>query len=91
MPFLITGAWFALLVLRGSYDQRIIGLGTEEVQRVVSATLITFALVAGLSYLLRADISRAYAFISLPLGLVLIAATRFVWRSWLYRARAKGR
>jgi exopolysaccharide biosynthesis polyprenyl glycosylphosphotransferase len=91
MPFIITGAWFALLVLRGAYDQRIIGLGTEEVQRVVSATLITFALVAGLSYLLRADISRAYAFISLPLGLILIIAARFFWRGWLYRARAKGR
>ena len=91
MPFIITGAWFALLVLRGAYDQRIIGLGTEEVQRIVSATLITFALVAGLSYLLRADISRAYAFISLPLGLILIIAARFFWRGWLYRARAKGR
>ena len=91
MPFIITGAWFALLVLRGAYDQRIIGLGTEEVQRVVSATLITFALVAGLSYLLRADISRAYAFISLPLGLILIIAARFFWRGWLYRARARGR
>lgn|GEM_PF-1739890 len=60
-------------------------------QRVVSATLITFALVAGLSYLLRADISRAYAFISLPAGLILIVAGRFYWRGWLYRARSKGR
>ena len=91
MPLIITGTWCAVLVLRGAYDQRIIGLGTEEVQRVVSATLITFAFVAGVSYLLRADISRAYAFISLPLGLILIIAARFFWRGWLYRARAKGR
>ena len=91
MPFVIAILWFALLALRGSYDLRTIGLGTEEVRRMVSATLWTFAVVAGVSYLFRADISRAYAFISLPLGLVLIVAVRFWWRGWLYRARARGR
>lgn len=91
MPFVIAFLWFALLALRGSYDLRTIGLGTEEVRRVVSGTLWTFAFVAGVSYLFRADISRAYAFVSLPLGLVLIVAVRFWWRGWLYRARAGGR
>ena len=91
IPLIIGLLWFGFLALRGAYDQRILGIGTEEVKRVTSATIFTFAFVAGVSYLLRADISRAYAFISLPLGLILIAATRFVWRSWLYRARAKGR
>jgi exopolysaccharide biosynthesis polyprenyl glycosylphosphotransferase len=83
--------WLALLALRGSYDQRIIGLGTEEIRRIVSATLLTFAVVAGISYLIRADISRAYAFVSLPLGLALLVADRFAWRGWLYRARRSGR
>ena len=91
MPLVIGLLWFGFLALRGAYDQRILGIGTEEVKRVTSATIVTFSFVAGVSYLLRADISRAYAFISLPLGLILIAVTRFVWRSWLYRARAKGR
>ena len=88
-PVGIAVIWLAMLALRGSYDQRIIGLGTEEIRRVVSATLYTFAIVAGISYLIRADISRAYAFVSLPLGLVLLIAGRFAWRGWLYRRRAQ--
>lgn len=57
---------------------------------MVSATLYTFAVVAGISYLIRADISRAYAFVSLPVGLLLIVAVRFGWRGWLYRRRGRG-
>lgn len=90
-PVVIALLWLALLVVRGSYDRRIIGLGTEEVRRAVSATLVLFAIVAGLSYLIRADISRAYAFISLPLGLLLVSFSRFGWRQWLYRQRATGK
>jgi len=90
-PAAIGLLWIALLVVRGSYDRRVIGLGSEEVRRAVSATLLLFAIVAGLSYLIRADISRAYAFISLPLGLLLIAFARFRWRQWLYRERKLGR
>lgn len=88
-PLVIALLWLAMLALRGAYDQRIIGLGTEEIRRVVSATLYTFAVVAGISYLIRADISRAYAFVSLPLGLVLVIAGRFAWRGWLYRRRGE--
>lgn len=90
-PIAIAVLWWGLLALRGSYDQRIIGIGTEEVRRVISATMYTFAVVAGVSYLIRADISRAYAFVSLPLGLFLVILGRFAWRSWLYRQRATDR
>jgi len=86
-PVAIGLLWLVMLVLRGTYDERVIGLGTEEIRRVVSATLYTFAVVAGLSFLIRADISRAYAFVSLPLGLLIIIIGRFAWRSWLYRQR----
>ncbi len=90
-PVVIGLLWLALLFIRGSYDRRIIGLGTEEVRRAVSATLVLFAIVAGTSYLIRADISRSYAFVSLPLGILLIGFSRFGWRQWLYRQRAVGR
>jgi exopolysaccharide biosynthesis polyprenyl glycosylphosphotransferase len=89
-PVAIAIAWFLLLLSMGSYDLKVIGLGTEEARRAMSATLLTFAVVAGISYLIRADISRAYAFISLPLGLILIITTRVAWRKWLYRQRSKG-
>lgn len=90
-PALIGVIWFSMLGLRGSYDERIVGLGTEEIRRVLTATIWTFAVVAGTSYLIRADISRAYAFVSLPAGAAAISASRFAWRSWLYRARARGK
>jgi len=89
-PAAIGLIWLAFLGMRGSYDQRVVGLGTEEIRRAVSATLYAFAVVAGSSYLFRADISRAYAFISLPLGLVLVTAMRFHWRGWLYKQRGRG-
>jgi exopolysaccharide biosynthesis polyprenyl glycosylphosphotransferase len=90
-PVVIGLVWFGFLMALGSYDQRIIGLGTEEARRAVLATLLTFSVVAGVSYLIRADISRAYAFISLPLGLILIVGFRVFWRRWLYRQRARGK
>ncbi len=90
-PTAIALLWLGLLFMRGSYDQRVIGLGTDEVRRVLSATLYTFAVVAGISYLIRADISRAYAYVSLPLGLALILMGRFAWRRWLYNKRSQGR
>lgn len=90
-PVVIGLLWMAMLFLRGSYDQRNIGLGTDEIRRVFSGTLYTFAIVAGISYLIRADVSRAYAYVSLPLGLALIVLSHFVWRRWLCRQRYKGR
>lgn len=91
VPPAIAITWFGMLAVRGAYDQNVIGLGTEEIRRVISASLLTFAVVAGVSYLIRADISRAYAFVSLPLGIALIVSSRFWWRGWLYRARSRGR
>jgi exopolysaccharide biosynthesis polyprenyl glycosylphosphotransferase len=90
-PVVIGLLWVALLIGRGSYNRRIIGLGTEEVHRAVSATIVLFALVAGTGYLFRADISRAYAFVSLPLGVLLIGFSRLGWRQWLYHERKHGR
>ena len=91
VPVVIALMWIGFMFLRGAYDQRIIGLGTDEFRRVLSAALWTFAVVAGVSYLIRADISRSYAFVSLPIGLLAIVLARFGWRGWLYRERAEGR
>ena len=90
-PVIILVVWLGLLAFCGSYDQRIVGLGTEEVRRTISAALCTFAIVAGIGYLFRADISRAYAFVSLPIGLILIIISRFFWRRWLYIQRQQHR
>ena len=89
-PVAIGVLWIALLTLTGTYDQRFIGIGTEEVRRAIAATLYTFAVVAGLSYLIRADISRSYAFVSLPVGVLAVCISRVMWRRWLYRRRYEG-
>lgn len=91
VPVAIGLLWLAMLFLRGSYDQRFIGVGTDEVKQVLSGTLYTFAIVAGFGYLIRADISRSYAFVSLPLGVLMIVIARFSWRKWLYAQRYAGR
>ncbi len=82
--------WLAALFARGCYDERHIGVGPEEFSRLVSATILLFALVAGVSYFLDSDVSRIYVFVSLPLGLALLIVERWVVRRFLYRDRQRG-
>lgn len=82
--------WLAALYARGCYDERHLGVGPEEFSRLVSATILLFALVAGVGYFLDSDVSRVYVFVSLPIGLALLVAERWVMRRFLYRDRQRG-
>jgi exopolysaccharide biosynthesis polyprenyl glycosylphosphotransferase len=82
--------WLFALYARGSYDVRFLGVGPEEFNRILMSTILVFALVAGIGYFTNSDVSRAYVFISLPLGLLLLLAERWILRRFLYRARRHG-
>jgi exopolysaccharide biosynthesis polyprenyl glycosylphosphotransferase len=83
--------WPIALYARGCYDTRFIGVGPDEFNRILMGTVLLFAVLAGISYLMKSEVSRVYVFISLPIGVVLVMAERWTLRRLLYRDRAAGR
>ncbi|MBG6184964.1 exopolysaccharide biosynthesis polyprenyl glycosylphosphotransferase [Arthrobacter sp. CAN_A214] len=87
----LAGAWWAILSLRGSRETTVLGHGTEEYKRVVSASLILFGLVAIVSYALQLDTARGYVGVALPSGLLMLLLARAVVRGLLHIERAHGK
>jgi len=86
----IAVGWLAALWLNRTFAAQIIGVGYEEYQRVVIATLGVFGFVAIVSMLLKLEIARGYLAIALPVGLTLLLFGRWSWRQWLRKMRAAG-
>ncbi len=80
-------AWIAFLSLFRTRSRRLIGAGFEEYQRVVSATLNLFGLVAIVALIFRMELARGYLAIALPVGLAGLLFFRWVWRRAVARRR----
>lgn len=87
---IIVAAWAAVLVLRGAYDTRILGIGSEEFKRVVSATATVFAAVAIVAFAFKLDLSRGFVLITFAVGLGLLLVVRWSLRAWLRHERRYG-
>jgi exopolysaccharide biosynthesis polyprenyl glycosylphosphotransferase len=83
-------AWMIVLVLRGAYDTRILGVGSEEFKRVVSATATVFGAVAIVVFALKLDLSRGFVLITFAVGFALLLTERWALRSWLRHERRYG-
>ncbi|MHA7282214.1 sugar transferase [Arthrobacter sp. TMS2-4] len=83
--------WWLMLSLRGSREATVLGHGTEEYKRVVSASLILFGLVAIVSYALQLDTARGYVGVALPAGLIMLLLSRIIVRRFLHIEREYGR
>ncbi|MDP2287394.1 MAG: sugar transferase [Actinomycetota bacterium] len=83
-------AWMAVMVLRGAYDTRVLGVGSEEFKRVVSATATVFGAVAIVVFAFKLDLSRGFVLITFTAGLLLLLVVRWVLRSWLRHERRYG-
>ncbi len=83
-------AWIAFLSLFRTRSRRVIGAGFEEYQRVVSASLNLFGLVAIVALIFRMELARGYLAIALPVGLAGLLFFRWVWRRVVARRRRKG-
>lgn len=86
----IVVVWMALLSAFRTRDPRIAGVGGDEYRRVLTASLLTGASVAVVSYAVQVDLARGYIAIAFPLGLLLLLAGRKGVRSVLARRRARG-
>ncbi|ALO68701.1 hypothetical protein AS189_19140 (plasmid) [Arthrobacter alpinus] len=71
-------------------DKRIFGSGATEYKRIIHSTLRAFGLLAIFLVVLKFDIARGFFAIALPLGVLLLLVSRWLWRRWLARRRAAG-
>ncbi|WP_428967001.1 sugar transferase [Micromonospora fluostatini] len=83
--------WLVLLAAWGAYDRRALGLGTEELKRVVRATVAMAAAVSFLALGFKKDLSRMTVVVVILALVVYTLAGRFVARTVLRRLRHSGR
>lgn len=82
--------WHIVLTLAGTRDHRVLGGGPEEYKRVFSSTLVAFAVMAFVCYMVNVQIPRTYIVVLLPFGLLLLTLSRWSWRQWLLVRRQHG-
>lgn len=83
--------WLMVLILIGSYEQRVVGLGLTEYGKILQSALWMVALVSIVSFLGKFDTSRAYILLAIPIGTALLLLDRWLWRRWLLWKRNQGR
>lgn len=83
--------WHLVLTLAGTREPRVLGAGPDEYKRVLNSTMVMFAFVAFLGYLVEISPPRTYVVVALPFGLVLLVLSRWAWRQWLMVQRQTGR
>ncbi|MBG6067603.1 exopolysaccharide biosynthesis polyprenyl glycosylphosphotransferase [Micromonospora ureilytica] len=82
--------WLIMLVAAGAYDQRALGLGTEELKRVARASLAMAAVVSFLALGFKKDLSRATVAAIIICLLLYTLVVRFAARVVLRRIRRTG-
>ena len=81
--------WMAALTINGARSTRVIGSGVEEYRRVWWATISTFGTVAIISMLFKLELARGYLMVALPLGVLVLLASRWVARRIVVRLRKR--
>lgn len=84
-------SWLTMLEVMQAYDSRIIGMNSDEYKRVIRSAIWVFGLFAILAYLLKFELARGYFLTTIPLGILGILLSRWLWRRWLHMERRRGR
>jgi len=97
-PFLYVAAtlglplvWVGWIAMLGGYDERFIGVGSEEFRRLINAAIGLTAAIAIVSYALKLDFARGYVLIALPGLGAANTVVRYGMRKKLHRRRDRGR
>ncbi|MCS5735578.1 sugar transferase [Herbiconiux daphne] len=90
ISIVILVAWMLMLQVYGTRGYRVIGTGTQEFRLLVDSTVRLFGLVAIVAFLFQIELARGYILIAFPLGLAVLAFSRWMWRQWLGVKRAQG-
>lgn len=81
--------WAGFLAVCHTRSPQVVGAGTEEYRRLVSATLRLFGALAIVSLLFQIEVARGYLAIAFPLGLLGLMLSRLGWRAHA-RSRRRG-
>jgi exopolysaccharide biosynthesis polyprenyl glycosylphosphotransferase len=79
-----------MLVAR-SYEQRFLWVGAEEFRRVFFAGMLMLAAIGTVSWALKLDLARGFVIVAVPLATILTLIARYMMRSFVHRARGRGR
>ena len=83
-------AWLLCLVAWRTRDPKIIEAGPGQYQAVARASFNMFAALAMAALVFKLDFSRGFIAIAGVLGILLLFASRYLWRGWVTRRRAHG-
>jgi len=84
---LIAAAWSIALSAGHTRDARICGMGLTEYRRVAGASALTFGVLAIVFLVGKVDVARGYFILALPIGMVALITSRWMWRRWLFAQR----
>lgn len=84
-------AWLLMLTLAGTYDSHYMAAGAEQYRRILNGGVWLLAILAFGSFALRADVSRTFVLVSVPLATLFTIAERFALRKALQRRFARDR
>ncbi|MFT4111046.1 sugar transferase [Propionicimonas sp.] len=82
--------WLLALNVVDSRSEHVVGHGIVEYGRVVSGTVAGFLAAVAVAFFLKADLSRSLFLIAAPVGLLLLLASRWLWRQWLRKRQSFG-
>ncbi|MFF1574831.1 sugar transferase [Leifsonia sp. NPDC058292] len=87
LSLLIAVTWMFTLGVYHTRDARVVGVGVVEYKRVVNGSALTFGLLAIVFLVAKVDIARGYFVLALPVGVLGVLFSRWLWRQWLIRQR----
>lgn len=84
-------AWVGAIGVNRAYEDRFVGVGAAEFERLVRAFLHLTVATVFVSYLFKIPVARGYVVAALPLAFALDIFGRYGARKWLHGRRARGR
>lgn len=91
VSLLLAAVWIASLRGFQSLDRRIVGSGTAEYSRVLTACFAVFGGLGIFVMVTQFEISRGYFAVALPLGTAGLLFSRWAWRRSLVVSRRSGK
>ncbi|WP_191834788.1 sugar transferase [Gordonia ajococcus] len=89
VSFALAVGWLLSLRAFQTLDRRIVGSGSQEYSRVITACLALFGVLAMVDLLFRLNIARGFIAIALPVGTVGLLVSRWLWRQRLGHQRLR--
>ncbi len=83
-------SWATMLAVMHTRHPRIVGIGIAEYRSVVNASFLSFGLLGIVFLILEVKVARGFFILALPIGVVGLLVSRWLWRQWLMRRRREG-